>query len=114
VIRGDPDRSAQGRLDDIAKPKAATVAKSLTVNELIVQFVTRETPRFSNGEAYAFRAAIKVLRPLFGETPVSDFGPLRYRLVRDAMVSGDPETGRKPWARPTVNRQIKRIRQIFR
>ncbi|MDX1967562.1 MAG: tyrosine-type recombinase/integrase [Planctomycetaceae bacterium] len=106
---------ARGQLDDIAKPKAAATApKCLTVNELIMQFVTREIPRFSAGEAYAFRAAIKVLRPMFGETPVNDFGPLRYRLVRDQMVSGDPATGRKPWARPTVNRQIKRIRQIFR
>lgn len=51
---------------------------------------------------------------MFGETAVNDFGPLQYRLVRDQMVSGDPATGRKPRARPTDNRQIKRIRKIFR
>lgn len=85
-----------------------------TINELLVQFVAKELPRYYSGESYAFKAAIKVLRPLFGETPVQDFGPLRYRLLRDSMVAGDATTNREPWCRATVNRQAKRIRQIFR
>lgn len=46
-------------------------------------------------------------------TPVNEFGPVRYPLLTDAMVAGDVATERKPWARPTINRQTKRIRQIF-
>lgn len=60
--------------------------------------------------------------PLFGETFVDEFGPLRFRTMRDQMVNGDPDAvdvkgnrkPRKSWSRPTVNRQAKRIRQIFR
>lgn len=107
--------TANANGQEIVKASKPTPPKRcLTINELCIQFVTREIPRYSSGEAYAFKAAIRVLRPLFGDTPVDDFGPVRYRLMRDSMVAGDVATDRKPWARPTVNRQAKRIRQIFR
>lgn len=88
-----------------------------TVNHLLSAFVARELPRRSDGEAYCFRAAIRVLQPLYGNTFVNEFGPIRFRTMREAMVSGDRDAvdvngkskPRKCWSRPTVNRQAKRI-----
>lgn len=89
-------------------------APPLYLNDLFVRFVAKEFPRLSKSEQHCFRAAIRVARLLFGETPVSDFGPIRFRVMRDAMVSGDARAKRKPWTRRTANRQAKRIRQIIR
>ncbi|MDX1969660.1 MAG: site-specific integrase [Planctomycetaceae bacterium] len=105
---------AKGRLADISAPKSVNAVKTsaLTINELILQFVTRELPRYSRGGALAWRAMFHVLREQFGKTLVTDFGPLRLRLLRDAMVAGSDD--RQPWSRDTVNRQTKRVQQLFR
>ncbi|WP_373651616.1 tyrosine-type recombinase/integrase [Schlesneria sp. DSM 10557] len=95
---------------------------SVTVNELLLRFVTEELPRYSTSEQYCQKTVVRLLRQLFGETLVSEFGPLRLRVVRKAMVDGDPtqkdQNGkpcpRKPWSRDTVNRNVKRIQAIFR
>lgn len=92
------------------------------ITDLLYLYVTKEFPRFSPSERHCQAAAIRVLRKLFGETPVDQFGPLRLRVVRDAMIAGDPNgtdsdgnpDHRKPWARDTVNRQVKRLQAIFR
>lgn len=94
---------------------------SWTVGELCVKFVTEELKRYSVAEQFCQKAAIRVLRQLFGETPCNTFGPLRLRVVRTAMVEGNPDLKdddgkpcpRKPWSRNTVNRQVKRIQSLF-
>jgi integrase len=88
----------------------------LPVSELCLKFVVEELPRFSVAERHCQQAAIRVLRQLFGASPASQFGPLRLRTVRDAMVAGDRtlKPPRKPWSRRTVNRQVKRIQALFR
>ncbi|MDP1797228.1 MAG: hypothetical protein Q8K78_07090, partial [Planctomycetaceae bacterium] len=128
-VYGSPEsrREYANVLDALTAGSYSTITSSVvptryTVNELVSGFVSRELPRRSDGEAYAFRAAIKVLRQLYGETFVDEFGPIRFRTIRESMVSGDPYAvdargkpkPRKRWSRPTVNRQTKRIRQIFR
>ena len=101
------------RATEATKPAAE---KPVTIAELCLRFVTDELPRYSRTEQYCQRTAIRVLRNLLGETSVADFGPLRLRVVRDAMVNGDPNAkpARKPWSRDTANRQTKRIQQLFR
>jgi integrase len=106
------EKLATGSQDAPAPPKAA--APTMYLNDLCVRFVAKEFPRLSKSEKDCFRSAIRVARKLFGETPVSDFGPVRFRVMRDAMVDGDKEAGRQPWTRRTANRQSKRIRQIIR
>ncbi|MDZ4688166.1 MAG: site-specific integrase [Planctomycetaceae bacterium] len=97
---------AQGRL--IARAKRQTAMPSdLTVNELLLQYVTKELPRFSSAEWHCQLGAIRILRETFGAVPVSDFGPLRFRVVRDAMIG-------KGWSRGFVNKQAKRLRAVFR
>lgn len=113
---------AQGRTVERARQPAPTEPRVLSVNELLLQYAAKELPRFSEGEQHPMRCVIRILRELFGETPAAEFGPLRLRVVRDAMIAGDPNATnaegkpkpRKPWSRGVVNKQIKRVRAIFR
>ncbi len=58
-------------------------------------------------EATAIRQALRVLNRLFAHTPAADFGPLKLKAVRQGMLDAG-------WARTTINRQISRIRQMFK
>lgn len=95
---------------------------AVTLNELMLKYVTDTLPKYSCAEKHCQLSVIRLTRQLFGETAVADFGPLKLRTVRNAMVAGDPnETDsdgkpkpRKPWSRNTVNRQVKRLRAIIR
>lgn len=60
---------------------------------------TRETPNF--------RLAMRPLRRLFDLTPAADFGPNALRLVREEMI-------RMGWCRKMVNKQVHRIKHIFK
>ncbi len=94
----------------------------LKLVDLLLKYATEELPRFSRDEKHCQRSAIRILRQLFGETNAVDFGPLKLRIVRDAMVAGDPHavdsdgkpSPRKPWSRDFINKQVKRVRAIFR
>ncbi len=44
---------------------------------------------------------------VFGKEPASQFGPLKFQLVRDAMVA-------KGWSRSYINKQCGRIKRAFR
>ncbi len=61
----------------------------------------------STREAGAIAEALTVSVELFGAEPASEFGPLRFQQVRDAMVG-------KGWSRPYVNKQCGRIKRAFR
>jgi integrase len=98
----------------------------ITVAELFLRFVTEEIPRYSDAEQHCFQIAIRIVRRMFGETPVADFGPLRLRAARKLMIAGEsstdlpanpdgsPAKARKPWSRSFTNKQVKRLRLIFR
>lgn len=73
-------------------------------------------------EVANFRVTLRHLRRLYGSTPVTDFGPNALRALRDLLISPfeytHPATG-KPmrhsgWCRTNVNKQISRIRQLFK
>jgi len=89
------------------------VAATLTVDELCLRFLedAEQTYRHPDGTrtgtAENFRHTLKRLIKLHGRSYVREFGPLRLRAVRDLMI----EDG---LARKHVNREIGRIRQVFR
>lgn len=93
--------------------RPSTAAPSITVNELVLKFLTLHAVHYrdANGkpsnEVDCFNGVSRHVRSLFGETCAVDFGPLRLRAVRDAMVA----TG---WSRKFINKQINRLRQIFK
>jgi integrase len=64
-------------------------------------------PTEPKDEQHCQRGAIKIVNELFGITPAADFGPIKLRIVRDAMIT-------KGWSRSYVNRSVKRVRHIFR
>src|SRR6185437_2802215 len=74
------------------------------------------------GEADNFRLAMRPLRRLYGPTPASDFGPKSLKALRTSMLAprevADPDTGDsvtvQGWSRTYTNRQIDRVKMIFR
>jgi hypothetical protein len=60
------------------------------------------------GEADTIRRALRPLVERFVEIPARDFGPLALKDLRQAMIAEER------WARTTINRQVQRIRAMFR
>jgi len=94
------------------KPAAPSLARP-RVNEVCLRFMTDYCPRYktSSGEPSAeircFQGVIRILRGLYGNTVADNFGPLALRSVRDVMIE-------KGWSRKFVNKQVIRLRLIFR
>jgi integrase len=73
------------------------------------------------GEADNYRQVVRVLRHLYGGTPAAEFGPLRLKAVREYVLkpyqlkkpSGETVT-RPAWSRTYANRQVGRIKAIFK
>ncbi|QGJ68799.1 Site-specific tyrosine recombinase XerC [Planctomycetales bacterium 10988] len=58
-------------------------------------------------EQNLIRDSLKILREHYGSTAVREFGPLRLKAVREAMVQ-------KGWCRNEINKKVGRIRRCFR
>jgi len=91
-------------------------ADGVTVVEVMSRYWRWAQGTYSASEVNTIAQVIKITRQLFGSTPAEAFGPKRLRMVRDAMVSGDPSADppRQPWARPHVNKQVQRLCTMFR
>lgn len=59
------------------------------------------------GDYYCLRDALRVVKQFYGDTPASEFGPLRLKACRQKMLELD-------WSRKYINRQIDRIRRMFK
>ena len=59
-----------------------------------------------HGERRSIKLVLTMLRRLYGPTPAAEFGPLKFKAVREAMV----ETG---WCRTYVNSQAGRMKRMF-
>jgi integrase len=104
---------AQGRRLPEPKPQNNEVA---TVTELAVAFTRHVERRHKANEVSNYKSAIGLARQLYGSEPVDHFGPKALAVVRERMIEGDPEgkLPRKPWSRQHVNKQISRIRAMFK
>jgi len=94
--------------DAQTKPEAA----SLTVNALCVMYVghCRGFYRKNGKETSEVGCVQLALRPmvsLYGGTLAAQFSPICLRRVRDEMI-------RLKWVRTSINRQILRIRKMFK
>ena len=85
-----------------------------------VQTYYRRADGTHTSEVDTIRQALRPLKNLFGPTPASKFGPQALKALRQAMVDGDPtprqdgKPTRRPWCRTFVNKQISRVRGMFR
>jgi integrase len=85
----------------------------LTVTELIAAFWTHAKTyyRRSDGKPTTalknFKDALKPLRRTYGHTAAAEFGPLAFKAVREEMI-------RMKWSRTYINKQVGRIKRIFK
>lgn len=88
-------------------------AEDLTIIELIARFWTyaESTYRKRDGtpstELDNFKQALRPLKALYADTPARLFGPRSLRGVQSAMI-------RLGWCRKSVNKQISRVRLVFK
>lgn len=108
----------------VADPAAAV----LTVSMLIKRFWDHARTYYVHrdgtptSEQDNVRQALRPLRRLYGPQPAAAFGPLHLRALREEMLKPtevpDATTGktvtRPGWSRTHVNRQVARIRLLFK
>ncbi len=104
------------RLPDRPPQSEAAAFDEPAVDELILEYWRRVAREFLPKRCHAIKATLRVLRQMDGSTPVSKYGPKRLRLLREAMISGDPSASppRKPWSRTTVNDRVRIVVAVFR
>ncbi len=88
--------------------KRAPDAGQVTIGRLLVEFNRYITAqKYSDGEARALRTAMRIVRELYGGTQAAAFTPPCLELCREAMID-------RGWSRKSINRQVGRIRQVFK
>lgn len=97
----------------IANGRQNNAAALLTIDRLVLKFkrehVNVEYVKLGQptSEQATLVAALKPLLAKFGREFVKDFGPLKLEEVRKAMIAAG-------WARRYINKQISRIRLMFK
>ena len=97
----------------VAGRRPAADPEKITVKELLARFwhhaegYYRTLTDGRNKELEQFKLAIRPLRELYAESPATEFGPRALKAVRQRMIDSG-------WCRPYVNKQINRIRHIFK
>ena len=93
-------------------PATSQAESSLTVNELVLAYMRHAEKHYvKNGQAtseiHCLKSATRPLVELYGYHSVDAFGPLALKAVREKMISSG-------WCRKTVNKNVGRLRSIFR
>lgn len=89
-----------------------------TVVELIARYLQhvkgyyRKPDGTPTTEQDTIRQALRPLKRLYGRTPVEEFRPRALKALRHAMITGDAE--RRPWCRTFANKQVSRIKSMFK
>ncbi len=87
--------------------------RQLTISKLCWKYVEYADGYYlrpegsSAHEGANIELALRPLRRLYGRQPVTEFGPLKLKAVRDEMVKAG-------WCRRQINHQIGRIKRMFR
>jgi integrase len=96
---------ARGRRRAVEDEKA-----DLRIVELVAAFWKHAQGYYSAdhpGELGSFKVLLKLLKRLYGDTLIAEFGPQQLKALRHAMIKAD-------WARKYINRQVVRLRQVFK
>jgi integrase len=88
------------------------LAASISINELILAYWKHVKSYYvKNGsptdEQAGIRSALRFLRRQYGSTLASEFGPLKLKAVREAMIEADLSRG-------VINQYVTRVRGMFR
>ena len=105
------------RLDDPTATPADVVARTppasiVTVNDAILAFFAHAQTYYvkdgrQTNEVDAYRLLLSELRTLFGETPLEDFSPKRFKALRQVWID-------RGLARSTVNKNAVRARSFVK
>lgn len=88
--------------------ESPSTVDGITIVELMAKFLTHCGSYYvRSNETDHIRYALRPVRKLFGHTTAADFGPLRLKQVRQAMVDDG-------LSRSGINKRIDRIRRMFR
>lgn len=84
----------------------------LTIDELVQVFQAHAKQHYRKhgqltSEYSNYAQAARPLRALYGGSPAVKFGPLALKAVRQRMVDSG-------WSRKNINKQVSRVRSIFR
>ncbi|MHC4214196.1 MAG: tyrosine-type recombinase/integrase [Planctomycetota bacterium] len=88
-------------------------SEEITIVELIARFwrYAQNYYRKPNGsitsEPDNYRQALRPLKELYGNTKVSEFGPMALKAVRQTMIL-------RGWARTNINKMTSRLKRVFR
>jgi hypothetical protein len=90
----------------------AIQTRTLTINQLLAAYLQFAKQYYSLGtppckEYIAMKYAAKPLRALYGTKPITEFGPLALKAIREQIVAADI-------CLKQVNARINRIRRIFK
>ena len=88
-------------------PQPSTQIRPLKVVEVLAPYWRWAKQRYTPAEVDTIKAANRVVEALYGSLPAVEFGPNALRAVRTEMI-------RKGWTRKQINRQISRVRALFR
>ena len=109
--RGEYDRLIGEWLAGGRRLAASTT--DLTISELLERFLTHAEAHYRHPdgtpttELRNLADAMGPVERLYGAKPVTGFGPLALRAVRDEMI-------RRGWCRKHINRAIGRVKHIFK
>lgn len=104
----DPSRSPQE-----APQASAGASRGISVADVVARFLAFAENYFRRADGTPTReypnyyAAVKPLLRLYRDEAAGEFGPLKLKQVRELMV----EQG---WARRTVNKQVGRLKRLFK
>jgi integrase len=98
-----------GRRSTVAESSPGT---DLTINEMLLAYVHHADAYYvKNGkpttEPVNIRLALRPLRRLYGDTPAREFGPLRLKTVRQAMIDSG-------LCRSEVNKRVRHVLRAFK
>ena len=91
-----------------------------TVSDVVSEFIRfavehyRDARGRPTAELRIYGDATRPLLEMFGDTPAAEFGPLALQAVRQRMIDGDGTEGCKGWCRTLVNKNVSRLRRLFR
>ncbi len=92
--------------------KSPLTGIEVTVAEIVARFMEHARKHYvkrgkQTSQVKAFEATLAPLLALFGKIPAREFGPKKLKAVRADMI-------RKGWCRKSINRNVGRIRQVFK
>ncbi len=99
-------------------PVVSSAGPVPTIAVLVRAYLDHALSYYGAGQEYDhFRSLAAILLREAGDCPVEEFGPQRLARIREAAITGSwirPGERYRAWSRMHTNRQVNRIRRMFK